>query len=85
MNNDFQSVSDKQLEKVSGGNDMVISEKTSPDRQITVEYKCPSCGKTWSITYTGCYMTKKGYPTVQCPECKKCWWGGEELKTENQN
>lgn len=85
MNNDFRSVSDKQLEKVSGGNDMVISEKASPERQITVEYKCPNCGKIWSDTYTGCYMTKKGYPAVQCPECEKCWWGGEELKTENQN
>lgn len=85
MNKDFKSISDKQLEKVSGGNDMVVSEKHSPDKHTIIEYKCPSCGKVWSVTYTGCYMTIKGYPAVQCPECKKSWWGGEEIKKEIQN
>ncbi len=74
----MNNLNDKDLSKVSGGNDMVISEESNVEG-VVVTYKCPNCGHEYTNSYFGSYATQKGYPATECPECHKRYWGGEEL------
>ena len=72
------NLNDRDLSKVSGGNDMVVSSETHQGK-TTVTYKCPGCGHEYTVDYFGAYMTAKGYPATECPKCHKKYWGGEEV------